>query len=196
MTQNETPRGWLVGWLVGLWWPSALSRVCQMNYGAMAMRYDEGVHVQPATCCFLRFDSFLCAAGQKLYADCSLPISGTKTKRNYDHAGSISISPPLRKRTKDPLKVEWWGCRGAQCKWRLTAAVRDLQNLLCKMQKLHPLGQGICRWKSEGKTAACLRVKSRRKCAFNSYAAWGAGFPRQDTPDPERGKTHLGLLNL
>lgn len=64
-----------------------------MNYGAMAMRYDEGVHVQPATCCFLRFDSFLCAAGQKLYADCSLPISGTKTKRNYDHAGSISLSP-------------------------------------------------------------------------------------------------------
>jgi len=75
LTQNESPRGCSDGWLDGL---LALSRVRQMNYGAMAMRYDEGVHVQPATCCFLRFDSFLCAAGQKLYADCSLPISGTK----------------------------------------------------------------------------------------------------------------------
>jgi len=61
-----------------------------------------------------------------------------ETKRNYDHAGSISICTPLGTELKIP--EDDGGNWGFQGKWKLTAAVRDLQNLHCKMQKLHPLG--------------------------------------------------------
>jgi len=117
-----------------------------------------------------------------------------ETKRNYDHAGSISICTPLGTELKIP--EDDGGNWGFQGKWKLTAAVRDLQNLHCKMQKLHPLGIRDFRGGNgeKGKSAACLRVKSRRKCAFNSSAAWAWRKRYSLQPIPKGVRPILGSL--